>query len=56
MTEDRSKRRFLSVVFTVLSFRKPLLIRLMMVMGLIVFTFVSKTKSDFFQRRSSSDD
>ena len=25
-------------------------------MGLIVFTFVSKTKSNFFQRRSSSDD
>ena len=34
MTEDRSKRRFLSVVFTVLSFGKPLLIRLMMVMGI----------------------
>ena len=34
MTEDRSKRRFLSVVFTVLSFGKPLLIRLMIVMGI----------------------
>ena len=27
MTEDWSKRRFLSVIFTVLSFRKPLLLR-----------------------------
>ena len=27
MTEERSKRRFLSVIFTVLSFRKPLLLR-----------------------------
>ena len=34
MTEDQSKRRFLSVVFTVLSFGKPLLIRLMIGMGI----------------------
>ena len=29
MTEDRSKRRFLSVIFTGLSVRKPLLIKIL---------------------------
>ena len=39
MTEDGSKRRFLSMIFTVLSFKKPLLIR--------IFRFANKLhKSD----------